>query len=281
MDGIQKSVFSSLFLHSILFGFVLWHHSPFSGRKTQVPLAPRAMMVDFVKIAPKSGAPTLGPAHKVTTQKAIPAHKVNQAAHRPSSQKSEKKNTSKPKKVPNLKAVPQKKTNGKQEQKKSSKPSKTSTKPQSKAHNKGIEKAKVNLSPTKKADSIGSLLAKKVSSSEEKTGIAETYADELTGTEMDLLNRHMKRFWNMPSGHETASNLIVEVELFIRRDGSIEKAHVIDEARIQKDPEFRLAAECALRAVLDPECSPLPLPLERYDAWKHMIFVFDPREMCR
>jgi hypothetical protein len=113
-----------------------------------------------------------------------------------------------------------------------------------------------------------------------KSAPADTIGNELTGTDIDLLNRHMRRFWNMPSGHKKAHNIVVEVELVIRKDGTVEQAKIVDQKRLRTDQEFRIAAECSLRAVLDPECSPLPLPEHKYEQWKHMIFVFDPSEMC-
>jgi hypothetical protein len=90
----------------------------------------------------------------------------------------------------------------------------------------------------------------------------------------------MKRFWNIPSGQEKAANIVVEVELFIGKDCKVKKAKIVDQWKLNNDKEFRVAAESALRAVLDPECSPLPLDPNKYETWKHMIFVFDPSEMC-
>jgi len=48
---------------------------------------------------------------------------------------------------------------------------------------------------------------------------------------------------------------------------------------IASDPDFRTAAENAYRAVLDPNCNPLPLPKERYDEWKDLELSFNPKEM--
>jgi hypothetical protein len=85
----------------------------------------------------------------------------------------------------------------------------------------------------------------------------------------------------MPSGHEKASQIVVEVRLSIDANGRVENATIVDSKRYNNDPDFRIAAECALRAVMDPECSPLPLPLDKYKVWKDMIFEFNPNEMCR
>ena len=41
------------------------------------------------------------------------------------------------------------------------------------------------------------------------------------------------------------------------------------------DPSFRTAAEAAMRAVNNPDCSPLLLPEGKYDLWKEINFTFD------
>lgn len=296
MWSLRTSALISLTLHVLLAVAALWHPWP-RGRKNPLPLPPRVVMVDFVKIGPKSGAPVLGPpgqrgkpsAPKKTLNKKSDAPRAQTVRPKASTRPSQdsKKTTKTPSPKERAKPLPHKADLKKPVPKKEVKPvqkpaAKKSTKTPAKMVKQGVEKAKVNLAPAKPpAATMGDLLGALPQGGSAGGAMAETYADELTGTEMDLLNRHMKRFWNMPSGHEKAYDLVVEVELFIRPDGTIEKAQLVDEERAQKDPEFRLAAECALRAVLDPECSPLPLPAERYETWKHMIFVFDPREMCR
>jgi hypothetical protein len=48
---------------------------------------------------------------------------------------------------------------------------------------------------------------------------------------------------------------------------------------LQSD-RFKLAAgESALRAVLNPECQPYKLPVNKYDVWKDLKLTFNPREM--
>jgi hypothetical protein len=44
-----------------------------------------------------------------------------------------------------------------------------------------------------------------------------------------------------------------------------------------QNPQFDAAAQSALRAVR--ACTPLRLPPARYDVWKEVEIVFDPREM--
>jgi hypothetical protein len=45
------------------------------------------------------------------------------------------------------------------------------------------------------------------------------------------------------------------------------------------DPFYRSAAESALRAVLNPQCSPLKLPPEKFDQWKTLELTFNPKDL--
>ena len=40
-------------------------------------------------------------------------------------------------------------------------------------------------------------------------------------------------------------------------------------------PNFRIAAETSMRAINNPECSPLNLPAGKYDQRKEINFTFD------
>jgi hypothetical protein len=45
------------------------------------------------------------------------------------------------------------------------------------------------------------------------------------------------------------------------------------------DPFYRAAAESALRAVLNPQCSPLKLPPDKYEQWKILELTFNPKDL--
>jgi hypothetical protein len=49
-----------------------------------------------------------------------------------------------------------------------------------------------------------------------------------------------------------------------------------DRGRAQSDPRFRAFAERAVRAVLDPRCSSLPLPKEKLGSIQKLSFIFSP-----
>jgi hypothetical protein len=44
------------------------------------------------------------------------------------------------------------------------------------------------------------------------------------------------------------------------------------------DAKYRMAADAADYATLNPRCQPWPLPPEQYDAWQRITLNFDPRD---
>ena len=93
--------------------------------------------------------------------------------------------------------------------------------------------------------------------------------------ELDRLRNHIAGCWQPPVAAPGAEGLKVDILVQLERDGSVREASIQDARRYRSDRFFKVAADAALRAVLD--CSPLPLPAEKFDLWKEFIFGFDPR----
>ncbi|MDP7669865.1 MAG: energy transducer TonB [Alphaproteobacteria bacterium] len=101
----------------------------------------------------------------------------------------------------------------------------------------------------------------------------------MTISELDAVARQFLKCWNVPAGARDAKNLLVEISVRANPDGTIRQAQILNQGRMRSDPFYRTAAESALRAVLNPICSPLKLPPEKYERWKTMRLKFDPRAM--
>jgi len=85
--------------------------------------------------------------------------------------------------------------------------------------------------------------------------------------------------WNIPAGAKDAQEMHVGIRIRLSPDGTLRGAPVIlDTNRLATDPFYRAVAESAVRALLNPECRPLRLPLDQYDIWKEITFNFDPGE---
>ncbi len=61
-------------------------------------------------------------------------------------------------------------------------------------------------------------------------------------------------------------------------DATVREAHIISTDRMG-DPFYRAAAESALRAVRNPDCSPLKLPADKFDQWQTMTLTFNPKDL--
>ena len=99
-----------------------------------------------------------------------------------------------------------------------------------------------------------------------------TEEKEVTATEIDILRNHVRQCWNAPYAANEL-NKIINLKIFTNPDGSVVNVQIIDVAFYKKDPVYRAAADSARRAVKD--CSPLPLPKNKYDLFKIFTFNFD------
>jgi hypothetical protein len=97
----------------------------------------------------------------------------------------------------------------------------------------------------------------------------------------DALLSQMRGCWNVPVGAPTPEKLIVQVRVFLARDGSLAQPPLLEpqtRTAAASNPYMRTAAEAALRAV--SVCEPYRLlPADRYDAWREIVMTFDPSRM--
>jgi len=102
---------------------------------------------------------------------------------------------------------------------------------------------------------------------------------QLTASELDLIKRQIAECWNVPAGARDAQDLIIEVNVAVNPDGTVQTARIVDLGRYAADTFFRAAADSAVRAVRNPRCSPLRLPPEKYDAWRNLDLFFNPKDL--
>jgi non-ribosomal peptide synthetase component F len=88
--------------------------------------------------------------------------------------------------------------------------------------------------------------------------------------------------WVPPREGPHPERLIVTMELFLNRDGSVARPPQLsaDSAgQVTRDPHRQAAAAAAQRAILT--CAPYKLPADKYDIWNHIVIDFDPRKMVQ
>tara|TARA_B100000963_G_scaffold334232_1_gene327246 strand:- start:435 stop:1265 length:831 start_codon:yes stop_codon:yes gene_type:complete len=127
----------------------------------------------------------------------------------------------------------------------------------------------------KKKDIINQI---KESLKNQNKNLNEPLEKKATATEIDILRNHVRQCWNAPySANEL--NKIINLKIFTNPDGSVLKVEILDVAFYKKSPIYRAAADSARRAVKD--CSPLPLPKNKYDLFKIFTFNFDASFITR
>ena len=100
----------------------------------------------------------------------------------------------------------------------------------------------------------------------------ETQEKIATATEIAILRNHVRQCWNAPYAANEL-NKMIDLKIFTNPDGTVVNVEILDVVFYKKDPIYRAAADSARRAVKD--CSPLPLPKNKYDLFKIFTFNFD------
>jgi len=94
-----------------------------------------------------------------------------------------------------------------------------------------------------------------------------------------MVNEQLATCWSIPGGVEDVQEIKVAVQIRLNTDGTLRGTpRVVDGTRMKTDRSFRVIAESAVRALLNPRCRPLKLPYDQYELWKNIKFNFDPGE---
>ena len=98
-------------------------------------------------------------------------------------------------------------------------------------------------------------------------------------SDIDRIRQHVSSCWSPPIGTAGANTLNVDIIVTLDRGGKVVTAEVDNKMRLANDRTFRVAADEAIRTMF--KCSPLPVPLDKYEQWKRFIFGFDPKFLTR
>ncbi len=109
-------------------------------------------------------------------------------------------------------------------------------------------------------------------------GTGGSYFSELSISEIDAIAGRLRACWNLDSGAMGIKDMIIEVRVFLNKDGTVRDAKILDTSRYNSDKAFRSVAESARRAVY--VCQPYSIFANRYadkyDMWKTMLLRFNP-----
>ena len=117
-----------------------------------------------------------------------------------------------------------------------------------------------------------------------KDGAIGNYVQDLTISEKDAIAAKMRECWNLDPGARGIGDMLIEVKVSLRADGTVAAVKIADTLRYGGDSAFRSVAESARRAVYicgnKGEESPFYLLASRhpdkYEIWQNMVFFFNP-----
>jgi len=115
-------------------------------------------------------------------------------------------------------------------------------------------------------------------------GQGGSYMQELSVSEKDMIGIKLKECWNLDAGVRGVQNMLIEIRVFLDKDGTVRDAKILNKTKYNKNTAFRSVAESARRAVYicDKKKEESPFRIfsknyeESYDTWKTLLLRFNP-----
>lgn len=113
---------------------------------------------------------------------------------------------------------------------------------------------------------------------EEDERLSEQSLDgQLSEKEFELIREKLRSCAATKIKSEELKDIIISLDLELSTDGSITKIDVIDiinSNKILKNTDIQTITKRIRKIFFHPNCSPLPVPLKKYNAWKNIIIRF-------
>ena len=153
------------------------------------------------------------------------------------------------------------------------------------------EKNENKTNPDKKEISIASML--KDLRNEKSNNIVEDKADEnnqdqsgkdevkenivLSISEIDLLRQQLSSCWNAPAGAVIERGMKVTISAKVQQNMNVfqNSVRIVDTNIPISNAFYGPITDSAMRTLLNPECTPLKLPKDKYSLWKNLTITFD------
>ena len=115
---------------------------------------------------------------------------------------------------------------------------------------------------------------------EESKQTAENEQNEnsiLSISEIDLLRQQLSSCWNAPAGAVINVGDKVTISAKIQQNMKVfeNSVRIIDTNISKSNPFYGPITDSAMRTLLNPECTPLKLPEDKYNLWKNLTITFD------
>ncbi len=99
----------------------------------------------------------------------------------------------------------------------------------------------------------------------------------LSISEIDLLRQQLSSCWNAPAGAVIERGMKVTISAKVKQNMNVfdNSVRIIDTNISKSNPFYGPITDSAMRTLLNPECTPLKLPKDKYNLWKNLTITFD------
>ena len=99
----------------------------------------------------------------------------------------------------------------------------------------------------------------------------------LSITEIDLLRQQLSSCWNAPAGAVIEPGMVVSISAKVLQNMKVasNSVRIVDTNIAKTNPFYGPITDSAMRTLLNPQCTPLKLPKDKYNLWKNLTITFD------
>ncbi len=99
----------------------------------------------------------------------------------------------------------------------------------------------------------------------------------LSISEIDLLRQQLTSCWNAPAGAVINIGDKVTISAKVQQNMKVieQSVRIVDTNIAKSNPFYGPITDSAMRTLLNPECTPLKLPKNKYKLWKNLTITFD------
>ena len=100
---------------------------------------------------------------------------------------------------------------------------------------------------------------------------------QLSISEIDLLRQQLSSCWIAPAGAVIEKGMTVKISAKLQQNRRVydNTVRIVDTNISKSNPFYGPITDSAMRTLLNPECTPLKLPKDKYNLWKNLTITFD------
>ncbi len=117
-----------------------------------------------------------------------------------------------------------------------------------------------------------------VNKEQKQNGKDETSQNNILSiSEIDLLRQQLSSCWNAPAGAVINIGDKVTISAKVQQNMKVfeNSVRIVDTNISKSNPFYGPITDSAMRTLLNPECTPLKLPEDKYNLWKNLTITFD------